>query len=561
MGEPITYRDAINHVKRGFHIIGLTGYTGSGCTTAKNILTSTTQPSLPGYDSLKGSDTGEVSLSKRGDRIYEKLERVWNSRTMWDPFIAIEVSPIIFGFAVIFSIENEKLTDYFPYLADRIRENKVELMNLNKLWTGIAISKDDSHVDEHKSILRAFDKIKSYYNEWIGQPSQSHEHIVKMQNYGDCIRRYGKAFCPEEDQVNPHNLFVIPEAIRRLINAYRAVNGKKYFVIDAFRNPFEIEFFKWRYAEFYLAGILCDKKCRIDRLKILPQDYDKINKREKNEEYLRKKNNLSEWVCSQDIDECLRKADIYIDNAEKSNLTPNLKFNLIKLLALSEDPGCIPPTQNERNMQIAAVARRMSGCISRQVGAVVTNTDGYVIGIGWNDPPREQTPCSLRTGYELVNSPTKEAFSEFERSSEFTEFVKEKYQTKNPFCFREALAELEAGDRENIDNKKLEFARALHAEENALLQAVRNSPESLKGGILYTTASPCNLCAKKAYHLGISKIIYIDEYPGIHIDQTIRTGVRGDKITVKGFEGVSGSAYFRLFSSSIPEKDLIQLFS
>jgi len=41
--EITTYADAIHHVKRGFLTIGLTGFTGSGCSTARRILESTTK--------------------------------------------------------------------------------------------------------------------------------------------------------------------------------------------------------------------------------------------------------------------------------------------------------------------------------------------------------------------------------------------------------------------------------------------------------------------------------------------------------------------------------------
>ena len=557
MADPITYREAINHVKRGFHIFGLTGYTGSGCSEVRKMLTSSESPGLPGYESLKQSEIGQTELSKRGNRIYDKLKRIWNNKANdWVPFISIEISPIIFGFAITQAIQESTINENFNSIADQILSDKDNILPLTRLWIGSPLPKNDENKSDHFEIINAYEKIKQYYEQWRSS-GVKHLIIKAMQDYGDIIRKYGKAFKSESEVLNPKNLFVIPEAIRRLINAYRTTQDSKYFVIDAFRNPFEIEYFKWRYAEFYLVGILCNEKERKDRLVLLPDDFKKISKKEKGQINERTSTNLPEWICSQDINECLRKADIYIDNSEHERVS--LKYNLIKLLVLSEEPGCIPPTQNERNMQIAATARMMSGCISRQVGAVVTNKEGYVIGIGWNDPPRNQTPCSLRTGKELINNPTDEVFSEYERKDEFKDFVKENYMTDKPFCFRELHAEMQNKvSSGNSNDKKLEYARALHAEENALLQAIRNNPQGLDGSILYTTASPCNLCAKKAYHLGIDKIIYIEEYPGIHIDQTVKAGTR--KINIKGFEGVNASAYFRLFASSIPEKDLIQLF-
>ncbi len=57
--------------------------------------------------------------------------------------------------------------------------------------------------------------------------------------------------------------------------------------------------------------------------------------------------------------------------------------------------------------------------------------------------------------------------------------------------------------------------RALHAEENTFLQISKYGGAKMQGGKLFTTASPCELCAKKAYQLGIKEIYYIDPYPGI----------------------------------------------
>lgn len=103
--------------------------------------------------------------------------------------------------------------------------------------------------------------------------------------------------------------------------------------------------------------------------------------------------------------------------------------------------------------------------------------------------------------------------------------------------------------------KKVEYTRALHAEENAFLQATDHSGGTLQGSILYSTTLPCMLCAKKSYHLGVKRIVYIDSYPDIAIDQVIQAGKEENRPKVVPFEGATGSAYFRLFTPIVPEKD------
>lgn len=239
---------------------------------------------------------------------------------------------------------------------------------------------------------------------------------------------------------------------------------------------------------------------------------------------------------------------------DKGKTYPHLRFNLIKLITLAKNPGCIPPTDDERCMQIAMTARQMSGCISRQVGAVVVNDDGYGVGIGWNDSPAGLPSCSLRTGKELVDSLDQTIFSDFELNEKFVQHIKNNYYVDKPFCFKRELPSV----LNKPENQMAEFTRALHAEENAIFQALRNTGNDLEGATLYTTDETCTLCGKKAFQLGVKRIVYIDEYPGVAISQTIMAGKRD--IKVEKFEGVIGSAYFRLFTTLLPENELIQLY-
>jgi dCMP deaminase len=203
-------------------------------------------------------------------------------------------------------------------------------------------------------------------------------------------------------------------------------------------------------------------------------------------------------------------------------------------------------------MQLAATARNMSGCLSRQVGAVLVNPSGYVVGIGSNNPPEGQVPCSVRSCSELLDADSEDTtYSEFERSERFREHIKSKNAENRPFCFRSEYARLNS-------DKGSEFTRALHAEENAILQTAKFGGMSVQDATLYTTASTCTLCAKKAYHLDVKRIVFIEEYPGIAHDQTIATGKKN--ILFDQFEGITGSAYFSLFNPLMPEKDLFDLY-
>lgn len=54
--------------------------------------------------------------------------------------------------------------------------------------------------------------------------------------------------------------------------------------------------------------------------------------------------------------------------------------------------------------------------------------------------------------------------------------------------------------------------RALHAEQNALLQAAKIGIPC-EGSDIYVTCQPCNMCAKMLINAGITRVIYEGDYP------------------------------------------------
>jgi dCMP deaminase len=76
---------------------------------------------------------------------------------------------------------------------------------------------------------------------------------------------------------------------------------------------------------------------------------------------------------------------------------------------------------------------------------------------------------------------------------------------------------------------------ALHAEQNAILYAVKNNT-TVEGSTLYVTLSPCLACARIIYSMGISKVVYLfsyAEYKGIGSDEGVdflrKFGVKVEK--------------------------------
>lgn len=126
-------------------------------------------------------------------------------------------------------------------------------------------------------------------------------------------------------------------------------------------------------------------------------------------------------------------------------------------------------------MDLAVHLSKRSHCIKRQVGAVLTK-DTRIVSIGYNGPPSGTHNCD----------------------EEWPETG----------CPRDS---------------KGSCSLALHAEQNAILYAVKNGT-SIENSTLYVTLSPCIACARIIFSAKITKVIYLHsyaEYKGIPSDEGV----------------------------------------
>jgi deoxycytidylate deaminase len=92
--------------------------------------------------------------------------------------------------------------------------------------------------------------------------------------------------------------------------------------------------------------------------------------------------------------------------------------------------------------------------------------------------------------------------------------------------------------------KVLDYCRALHAEENAIVGLARNAVSAgIATSRMYSTTYPCRLCANKIASLGLQSIIYLEPYPSLDGHEIlVNQGVEDQP-----FEGVTYRAYFRVY--------------
>lgn len=133
------------------------------------------------------------------------------------------------------------------------------------------------------------------------------------------------------------------------------------------------------------------------------------------------------------------------------------------------------PDFDDIYMELAVNLARRSHCIKRHVGAVLTR-ETRIISIGYNGPPAGTHNCD------------------------------EEWPEQG--CPRDS---------------KGGCSLAIHAEQNALLYAVKNKA-TVEGATMYVTLAPCLACARIIYTMGVSKVVYLNsyaEYKGIKSDEGV----------------------------------------
>ncbi|MFM7854336.1 MAG: deoxycytidylate deaminase [Flammeovirgaceae bacterium] len=133
------------------------------------------------------------------------------------------------------------------------------------------------------------------------------------------------------------------------------------------------------------------------------------------------------------------------------------------------------PAFDDIYIELAVNLAKRSHCIKRHVGAVLTK-DTRIISIGYNGPPSGTHNCDEE--WPGVGCPR---------------------------------------------DSKNGCSLAIHAEQNAILYAVKNKTD-VEGATLYVTLSPCLACVRIIYSVGISRVIYLKSYAafkGLQVDEGV----------------------------------------
>src|SRR5690554_3369970 len=466
-------QQALNNVfdeRRRFAVLGLTGQTGSGCTTAARLLEGT-------FESMSAPRPLDGNFSNDEERKYRILYEYLSKN--WDSFYHVQLRDLIStfiledGFERFVDFSSRTLNVPVSKLKDKLQEYQKEFEDLESERKSIKeavelggeeVLKDKSLLDFYFTKVPEFTlSVKGFLDSFL-----SGAYTSIYQSAANNIRKSGH---PYSTKFIPDNMYRLSQRANKLIKILRKQsldNGSRVLVcLDAIRNPFEASFFKERYSAFYLVAISAhnsERKARLRRDHALNDiQIDAIDIKESP-----KKISGADYFISQDIPRCIQMADIHIFNEEDKIGLKELKKQLVKYVALIMHPGLVTPSQSERCMQYAFDSKLNSGCISRQVGAVVTDANFSVKAMGWNDVAQGLTPCSLRSANDLLDSEDESAYSKYEKENViFRETLGRAYKESldrigsqgKPcsFCFKDIQNALD-GEKNQV------HTRALHAE-------------------------------------------------------------------------------------------------
>lgn len=328
----------------------------------------------------------------------------------------------------------------------------------------------------------------------------------KLQEIGNSIRK------------NRGNDYLAREASRVIEE-----NPEKSYVIDSIRNPAEIAFLRSEYASFFLFGIFAEADIRWERVKEkYNHDRRKFNADDE------KDSGRKEADYGQKVTDSFRMADVIMLNNVRRVSGNQAYKDFLALLKEKVDiiNGAAPfrPNQVETNMVLAYAVSMRSSCLKRKVGAVIVDNQGAVFSSGYNEVPLTQPSCLYEYGKcyrDQMKNDFREDLQTILKDAEQQESVYERFK----------------------EFKILDYCRALHAEENAILNVARiGASSTLSSSVLYTSTYPCNLCANKIAQVGIQEIVYFEPYPMEEAKKILsEKGIKQSP-----FQGITYNGYFRL---------------
>jgi deoxycytidylate deaminase len=287
-----------------------------------------------------------------------------------------------------------------------------------------------------------------------------------------------------------------------------------------------VELLRHVYQEaFVLIGVVCEEKKRLARVM---SKYATAGK-DAALEFMRRDSKATEKY-GQRVSDAFHLGDFFIDNTtdrykEEDRLANpdwDIPEKLSRLIKIIRHLEVVRPEVNETAMAHAQSAALRSACLSRQVGAALTDKSGNVLSTGCNEVPKagggvygdifdsdhaEDHRCAYR---KMKDNEVPYCSNTREQNKIIDEVLGQLFDVSK--LDAEEHQALKKSLRNGPIGSLIEFSRAVHAEMDAIMSAARTGASTV-GARLFVTTFPCHYCARHIVSAGIDEVQYIEPYP------------------------------------------------
>jgi dCMP deaminase len=260
-------------------------------------------------------------------------------------------------------------------------------------------------------------------------------------------------------------------------------------VIESIRTPAEAELIKKKNG--ILIAVDANAQLRYSRIIIRQSETDNISFEEFLEHEKREMNSIN--PNHQNISICIKMADFILENNKDiQNLQRQVEGILQKAKVVQkehkeETKKYTRLSWDEYFMKVTCVIAERSTCLRHNIGAIIVKNK-RILTTGYNGAVKGGEDC-LTLG-----------------------------------CKKD---EMNIGSGVGAS----EVCRAVHAEQNAIIQAALHGINT-EGSTLYCTTVPCRMCAKEIINAGIKKVVTYSDYAGAFdsVEFLKKHGVEFEKI-------------------------------
>ena len=305
------------------------------------------------------------------------------------------------------------------------------------------------------------------------------------------------------------------------------------YVIDSLKHPAEVKLLRRLYGDaFILIGVVCSPPVLEERL--ANAMFTSVDRRRPHnvvalKDFIKRDADDPDKKHGQHVTDAFHEADFFVDNTLDLPMPPSGEFKeavderligeLSRLVSIILHDQIRRPRVEESAMHAAYSAQLQSSCLSRQVGAALTDHHGNIVATGTNEVPKAgvgvygedvsagavENRCALCSNGG--NGP--HCSNNKQQNELFEEALKVLFgDGLTPDQMREKLVQV----RKTQLGGLLEFSRSVHAEMDALLSAGRSGTSTV-GSRLFVTTYPCHYCARHIVTSGVHEVQYIEPYP------------------------------------------------